>query len=307
MQLRPIVSPQRVGRKLLLLAQGGQRQHSAKRVKLAVVANGDHDLAIAAKEQFRGRRHRVGVAVAGRHPARHQVLDGQMAVQPDGGVKQRHVNALALSRHRAPVQRGQCSTDGVETRHHVRNGHRRAQRLATRHAVRGAIGAHQARHALRDGVIAWPRRIGAIHAKPRDRAVNERRRHKREVFVRQAVLLQSADFVVLYHHVAGHGDVAHDGSPLRRADVHGDRLLASVVGQEVSGIACGQAVAALQEGADRPRVISRFGSFDLDDGRPHVGKHLGRQRARHHPGQIQHAQSREGSGMCVHCLPITEC
>src|SRR5260221_9724956 len=88
--------------------------------------------------------------------------------------------------------------------------------------------AHHPAHRLDEGVIAWPRRVGAGLAETGDRAIDEAGETVLELRVAQPVFRQCANLEVLDQDVALGDEAKRDRLAFRRRDIEGDRSLVAV-------------------------------------------------------------------------------
>ncbi|MNS90590.1 hypothetical protein D3C72_1246460 [compost metagenome] len=236
------------------------------------------------------------IAPAARRLAAGQVVGVHVGQHRHLHVQQRHVDVLAFAGAVAVRQRRQHGDGGVLASHQVGDGHAGLLRAAAGQVVALAGQAHEAAHALDDEVIARARGVRAGLAEAGDRAVDQVGLDLPERLIVQAVLPELADLVVLQHHVALRGQVAHDLLALGRADVAGDRALVAVGGQVVGGLGGVAAVFVLEPGrAPGAGIVAGAGALDLDHIGAEIGKVLGAPWPGEDAGQVEDAEMAQGS------------
>lgn len=146
-------------------------------------------------------------------------------------------------------------------------------------AAGGAVGragqAHEPAHALDHEVVAGPVGVRPVLAEAGDGAIDQRRVHRLQGGVVEAVLLQPADLEVLDHHVAVGGELTYQLLPLGLREVDGDGPLAAIGRQVIGGL--GGVVAGLvleERRAPAAGVVAGAGALHLDDLGAQVGEHL---------------------------------
>src|SRR5262249_21606778 len=159
--------------------------------------------------------------------------------------------------------------------------------------IGGAIQIPRAAEGGSDGrearaLAQWPRL-----AEGGDARHDQRRPELAEILPAEPPGLEDAGPEVLDDHVAHRHEAAHDLLPLRRVQIEGDDLLASVVdGPPVVGAVLG--------GAETAEVVALAGQLRLD----HLGAELGHEsaaeRAGHDLRQLEDADARERQGAIRH-------
>ena len=275
--------------------QVGRAQGGAQLAELAVVAHGDDDGAVAAREGLVGGEVGVGVAHARRGDAGDEEVGRLVGQHGRLDVEQGDVDVLALAGGAGVQQGGEDGVGRVQAGEQVDHGDPDLHRFGPGGAVRLAGDRHQPAHGLDHVVIAGLGRARAGLAEAGDGAVDQPRVDRRQAGVVEAVLLQPADLEVLDHHVAVGGEAAHGGGPLGRGDVQRHGLLAAVGAQEIGGVA-GAPVGAGGEGrAPLAGVVAGPRPLDLDHLGPEVGEGLGRPRSGEDAGQVEDAYAGEGA------------
>ena len=154
--------------------------------------------------------------------------------------------------------------------------------------VRPALDRGEARGGLDDGVVDALGGIGAALAEAVDRDIDDGGIDGAHCRLAHTQALHHARPEVLDEHVGVSGEPEDHLAPLRVLQIDGDRALVAVVVDEVGGEPAG-AVAA---GA---HVIAAAGGLHLDHVRALIAQHHGRERARDHGGQVDHAIAVERS------------
>jgi hypothetical protein len=130
-------------------------------------------------------------------------------------------------------------------------------------------------------------RPGAGLPETGDRAVNQTRIDRGQARIVQAVLGEVANLVVLEHDIAGCGQITDDLLAGGCRQVHRDRLLAAVGGQEVGRVFAVAAIGLFQEGrSPSAGVVACSRALDLDHFCAQVGEILAAPWAGKHTGQV---------------------
>ena len=260
---------------------GGMREAA----ELAVVANGQQNLAVLRVEVLVRGQAGVGVALALRHGAGVEVADGLVRQQGHAHIQQRHVDVLATAGAVAHLQRCQYRAAGKHARAQVGDGHAHAHGAAAGCAIGIASDAHHAAHGLDHQVIAGAWRVRAGLAKAGHAAVNQPGVQGRQAGVIQPIVRQPADLEVLHQDVALRGHLLDDGLAFGFGHIHRDGALVAIGGVEVSGVGGGVAVGIGHERrAPFAGVIAVAGALDFDDVSAQIGQHLRAVGACQHSG-----------------------
>ena len=193
----------------------------AEFAELAVIADGDDDVAVGDRQHLVGRDVGMGVAHAGRRPARNQIVHVLVGEHRDLRIEQRHVDMLALAGRLGMAERGLDGDDRIEAGENVGEGDADLLRLA----VGRAGDRHQPGHALDDEVVAGARCVRPVLAEAGDRAIDEARVDLAQALVVEAVFLEAAELEILDEHVGGSGQLPDGFRALRRREIHRDRTL----------------------------------------------------------------------------------
>jgi hypothetical protein len=169
-------------------------------------------------------------------------------------------------------------------------------RTAARPIVALAGDAHEAADALDDEIVARAVGVRAGLSESGDRAVDQPRIDRGERGVIEAVTGQRADLEIFDDDVGLAAEIADDAPAVGRGEVDGDRLLAAIAAEIVSGFGRVAPVRVLQK--RRPpaaRVVAAARLFDLDDLGAEVGEQLRAPRAGKHARQIDDGKMSERS------------
>ena len=266
--------------------QVGALDHVAELEPLARSAHRDREPLIVPVSREEAVRRVLGRAVA--DPRRVGVVDqrvDQLGVeQMHRGLVLRDLDLLPLARAFAVDQR----------RDDLRSGDRREREIGVQRAEpdRRAVclsrlphHARKPRHAVADPAPAVVRPPGAHH---RERGVDQVRLDRAQLVVGEAELLHRAGREVVGHDVELVEHAADQLEALRLVQVERDAPLVGVgVVEECAGVD--------RETARRVRELAHAvqpgGGLDLDHIRAEVGQHLGDQRPRRHPAEIEHAHA----------------
>jgi len=290
----------RIGRIARIASQFGHAEQFAELGELAVVADGDDQVAIAGLEDLVRHDVLVGIAHAARRLASGQVVRAEVGQHRHLRVQQRHVDDLALAGRVAMAQRGQDRDRRIHAGEQVRHRHADLLRSAAGQRIGFAGDAHQPAQALHRVVVTGAVPVGAGLAEAGDRAEHQPRIERQQCRRVQTVAGQVADLVVLDHHVRATGQFPDQVLALGTGDVDADRALVAVRAQVVGRLGGVLAVAILQVGRPPPSGViaprmAAFGwAFDLDDVGAEVGQGLRAPGPGQHAGEIQDAHALQG-------------
>ena len=243
-----------------VLEEVGSLECAAQRLEELVVVGAHGEIAVRGAQGLVGRREPVRRAQGPGRLARHPVLGRLPDGQRHGRLEERGVHELPRARALAVLQRAEDPVGGEESGAEVGERHARLRRRALL-----ARDADDPAHALRDQVVAAPRRIRARPAETAHRAVDEPWVHGAERVVAEPQALGHAGPVVLDEDVGALRQPLDDLHAFRALEVHGEPTLAAVHRHER------RAVAVLRDRGQLARGLARARRLDLD----HVGAHVG--------------------------------
>ena len=296
-QRRAIAHPGGIGAEPLLGGELADPGGLAEALELGVIGDRDHDVTVGRLEHLVGDDVRVGVAEPRRELAGDQVVHPLIGEPRDLGVQQPEIDVLALAGHRLMAGGGEDRDRGVHPRHDV--GDRSADFLGL--ASRLAGHAHDPAHGLGDDVVPGPGSVRPGLAEAGERAVYQLGEVGFEVLIGKAVFGEGADPEILHQNVAVGDEPPRQvlAVPLRQVD--GDGALVAVRAQIIGAFGRIVAGGVLEEGrSELARVVADPRTLDLDDFRAQIAEQLGAGRSGHDAGQIENAQTAQGTG---HRLP----
>ena len=267
----PVLHPGRVGGKSFVSRQLGAVNKPAEFLPLAIVTNGQTKIAVLGLKGLIRHDGRMGVAIAARLGAGHQIITAYIGQPGDLSVQQRNVDCLPLARFRASQQGGLNGIGGKQTGSDIGNGDSDLHGFA----LGLARNAHHPAPALNNEIVAGQVLVRAGLAIAGNRTIDQPDVLLSELFIAQPQRRHFPGFEVLNQHIAD-------------ADQTPDQRL-SGLGFEIDGdaffIAVGtQVIRAFPAGKRRPPgpgIIPAARPFDLDDLSPQVSQSHGAER----PGQ----------------------
>ena len=290
----------RIGREAFVAHPVGMSKDAAEFGKLPVIAHHQNYIAIGAGIHVLRLDVGVGIAVARRHLARHQVVHGLVGQRGHLHVQHGDVDGVAQAGFVAPRQCGQHRDRRVHAGHQIDDRDTHLLRPDTRPAVLLAGHAHQATHGLDQEVVRGLVAPRAGLAEAGDRAINQSRIQLAQRRFVQAIALQRASLVIFEHDVALQRQLAHDALAFGFVQAHRDGAFAPVHGQVIPGLFRVLPVRTLEK--RRPpgtRVVTRARALHLDYLGPQVGQYLAGPGRGQDAAQVEHLDVRQRAGMGV--------
>ncbi|MNE47022.1 hypothetical protein D3C80_1413980 [compost metagenome] len=225
--------PRAVAGEARVLGPFGMPGDFAELAELAVVADGEDEVAVGGGEILVRHDVRVGVAHAPWRHAGGQVVHRLVGQAGHLHVEQGHVDVLAEAGLLAVRQRAEHRGARVQAGEDVGQRHADLHRPGALLAFGAPGQAHQPAQALDHEVVAGALGVGAVLAEAGDRAVDQPRIDLAQAGVVEAVGGQAADLEVLQQDVRLRHQLADQALALRAGEVDGQRLLVAVGAQVV--------------------------------------------------------------------------
>ncbi len=269
--------------------------------ELAVVADGENEVAVGAREHLIRDDVLVRVSGAARRRAGHQVVHCHHRHHRHGGIEKSEVDVLARARALTMLERRQDSHRRIHAGHQVGDRHARLLRAAARQVVAFPGDAHESAHALDDEIVPGAIGVRPVLSKSGDRRVDQARIERGHAGVVETVLGEAADLEVLHQHIGLQREIADDLLSFRFREIDGDGQFAAIARQVVRRLRRVAAGRVLQEGrSPRARVVAASRALDLDDGRAQVRKQLRAPWTCEHARQVEDRQVGERTGHGSH-------
>ena len=267
----PVLHAGRVGGKPFVSRQLGAGNKPAEFLPLSIVANRQTKIAVLGLKGLIRHNRRMGVAIATRLGAGHQIITAYVGQPGNLSVQQRNVDCLALARFRASQQGGLNGISGKQTRSDIGNGNPDFHRLA----LGLARNAHHPAPALNNEIVAGQVLVRSGLAVAGNRAIDQPGILLFEMFIAQPQPCHFPGFEVLNQHITDANQTPDQLFAGIRLEIDGDAFFIAVGTQVIRAFPAGK------RRPPGPGIIPAARPFDLDDLGPKVSQSHGAER----PGQ----------------------
>ena len=273
----------RIRQEPLVLGQLRSANGLAQLAEQVIIAAADHERSVRGLERIERRHVRMAVAKSLRRLAGCRVMHQALLEEGERPVEHRHVDTAPFAGLFARIK---CGGDAAEHEYSSDEIGDRSADTGGR-SIRKSRKAHEAAHALNDGVVSRKRLERSGLAETSGGRIDQAGIEFGQLLIREAEAVHGARPEIFGENVGLPHHVEEDGAVGILLEIQGDALLPAVDKAEVQRL-------ALVEGTESARVITVAGRLDLDHARAEIGQDRRSEWAVQHVCQVDDEQAREG-------------